>query len=131
MALFCDSRNLPAWEIVARVAKYAVDSIWSSFTTRGDLPMKKLFALALLGLFAYASAYAAENSQQNKMKACQAQAGEKKLEGQARQDYVNNCLKAKPEKSSSKNKMAECNAKTKGMSKEDADKARSECMKAT
>jgi len=27
--------------------------------------------------------------------------------------------------------MAECNAKTKGMSKDDAAKARSECMKAT
>ena len=93
--------------------------------------MKKLFALALLGLFACGSAYAAENSQQNKMKQCQAQAGEKKLEGQARQDYVNNCLKAKPAKETSKNKMAECNAKTKGMTKEEADKTRSECMKAS
>ena len=92
--------------------------------------MKKLFALALLGLFACGSAYAAENSQQNKMKQCQTQAGDKKLEGQARQDYVNNCLKAKPAKETSKNKMAECNAKTKGMTKDEANKARSECMKA-
>lgn len=99
--------------------------------------MQKLLGLGLLALFACASAYAADdaktmNSQQNKMKTCQAQAGEKKLEGQARQDYVNNCLKAKPAKTTdSKNKMAECNAKTKGMSKADADKARSECMKAS
>jgi hypothetical protein len=93
--------------------------------------MKRLFLLAAAALLACGSAYAAENSQQNKMKMCQTQAGDKKLEGQARQDYVNSCLKAKPEKSSSKNKMAECNAKTKGMSKADADKARSECMKAS
>jgi psiF repeat len=92
--------------------------------------MKKILVLAAAALLACGGAYAAENSQQNKMKMCQTQAGEKKLEGQARQDYVNNCLKAKPEKSS-KNKMAECNAKTKGMSKADADKARSECMKAS
>jgi hypothetical protein len=70
----------------------------------------------------------ATNSQQAKMKTCQAEATDKKLEGKARQDYVNNCLKAKPAKSN--NKMAECNAKTKGMSKPEADKARSECMKA-
>jgi hypothetical protein len=94
--------------------------------------MTRLFVLAIAGLFA-CGAYAADekaaaNPQQEKMKACQAQAGEKKLEGKARQDYVNNCLKAKP--ATSKNKMAECNAKTKGMSKADADKARSECMKA-
>jgi hypothetical protein len=95
--------------------------------------MTRLLVLALAGLFA-CGAYAAEekaaNPQQEKMKACQAQAGEKKLEGKARQDYVNNCLKAKPAASTSKNKMAECNAKTKGLSKAEADKVRSECMKA-
>ena len=100
--------------------------------------MKKLLAVMLAGLFTCVSAYAADtktdaktdamNPQQNKMKACQAEAGDKKLEGKARQDYVNNCLKAKPAKA--KSKMAECNAKTKGMSKADADKMRSECMKA-
>jgi len=100
--------------------------------------MKKLLAVMLAGLFTCVSAYAAGtktdaktdamNPQQNKMKACQAEAGDKKLEGKARQDYVNDCLKAKPAKA--KSKMAECNAKTKGMSKADADKMRSECMKA-
>jgi hypothetical protein len=43
---------------------------------------------------------------------------------------VNQCLKAKPAKASTSNKMAECNAKTKGMTKAEASKARSECMKA-
>jgi len=111
--------------------------------------MKKLLVVVMAGLFACATAYAADtktdakktdamksdtmksdamNPQQSKMKTCQAEAGDKKLEGKARQDYVNNCLKAKPAKA--KSKMAECNAKTKGMSKADADKARSECMKA-
>ena len=39
--------------------------------------------------------------------------------------------KPAPAAEKSNNKMAACNAKTKGMSKEDANKARSECMKAT
>ena len=97
--------------------------------------MKKLLVLTLASLFACATAYAADdkvapktNTQQTKMATCQKEAGDKKLEGKARQDYVNDCLKAKPAKA--KSKMAECNAKTKGMSKADADKTRSECMKA-
>jgi hypothetical protein len=105
--------------------------------------MKSLTALTLAGLFACGTAFAADtkapdaktteaktaNSQQNKMTTCQAQATEKKLESKARQDYVNNCLKAKPAAEPPKNKMAMCNEKTKGMTKVEADKARSECMK--
>jgi hypothetical protein len=104
--------------------------------------MKTLVALTLAGLLACGTAFAADtkapdaktseaktNSQQNKMSACQAQATEKKLESKARQDYVNNCLKAKPAAEPPKNKMAMCNEKTKGMTKVEADKARSECMK--
>ena len=98
--------------------------------------MKKILVLSLASLFACGMAYAADdkmapkaaNTQQTKMATCQKEAGDKKLEGKARQDYVNDCLKAKPAKA--KSKMAECNAKTKGMSKADADKTRSECMKA-
>jgi hypothetical protein len=105
--------------------------------------MKKALTLGLLALFACAPAFAADtkaadakapdtkmNSQQSKMGACQAQATEKKLESTARQDYVNNCLKAKPVAEKPKSKMAMCNEKTKGMTKDDAAKARSECMKA-
>ena len=95
--------------------------------------MKKLFALTLLSLFASGGAFAAANEgtnpQQEKMKTCQAQATEKKLEKQARQDYVNTCLKAKPAKQESK--MAMCNKKTAGMNKDDRAKAQSECMKAS
>ncbi|HET8876891.1 MAG TPA: PsiF family protein [Casimicrobiaceae bacterium] len=93
--------------------------------------MNKLLPLIVLSLVATFAmpANAADNKQNTKMSACQAQAGEKKLEGKDRQNFVNQCLKAKPAKAQSK--MAECNAKTKGMSKDDAAKARSECMKAT
>jgi hypothetical protein len=64
------------------------------------------------------------------MATCQAEAGAKKLESKARQDYVSNCLKAKPvAEAKPKSKMAECNTKTKGMAKEEANKARAECMK--
>jgi psiF repeat-containing protein len=99
--------------------------------------MKKLFALALVGLFACGSAFAADtktadkkadsmmNSQQNKMKACNDQAGDKK--GDERKAFMKTCLSAKAEKP--KSKMAMCNEKTKGMAKADADKMRSECMK--
>jgi hypothetical protein len=101
--------------------------------------MKKLLAVTLAGLFACAAAYAADdkmapkaNTQQTKMATCQAEAGDKKLEGKARQEYVNNCLKAKPAMAEKpKSKMAMCNEKTKGMTKPEADKARSECMKAS
>ena len=93
--------------------------------------MTKLTPLLAFALAAaVAMPAAAANKQNTKMSDCQAQAGEKKLEGKDRQNFVNQCLKAKPTKASSSNKMAECNAKTKGMSKDEAAKARSECMKA-
>ncbi len=94
--------------------------------------MKQLLALMLVAAVAAAApAMAAENAQQNKMKTCQAQAGEKKLEGKARQDYVNNCLKAKPEAKPEKkeSKMAMCNRQTAGLKGEARSKAQSECMK--
>jgi hypothetical protein len=93
--------------------------------------MNKLLSLLVFSLAAaltMPAVAATANKQQSKMSDCQAQAGDKKLEGKDRQAFVNQCLKAKPVKAQSK--MAECNAKTKGMSKADASKARSECMKA-
>jgi hypothetical protein len=99
--------------------------------------MKKTLTLALLAVFACVPAFAADekaapksNTQQTKMATCQAQATEKKLESKARQEFVNNCLKAKPVVAEKpKSKMAMCNEKTKGMTKADADKTRSECLK--
>lgn len=94
--------------------------------------MNKLLSLVVLSLVMTVAmpAAAAGNKQNTKMSDCQAQAGEKKLEGKDRQNFVNQCLKAKPATKST-SKMAECNAKTKGMTKAEASKARSECMKAS
>jgi len=113
--------------------------------------MKTILTLVLAGLFACGSALAADTkdtkaaaadtktaasdkapsdaqkAQQDKMKTCNDQAGDKK--GDERKAFMKTCLSAKPEKP--KSKMAMCNEKTKGMSKADADKARSECMKAS
>lgn len=98
--------------------------------------MKKLFALTLVGLFAWGSAFAADtkadanktdamNSQQDKMKACNEKAADKK--GDERKAFMKTCLSAKPEKP--KSKMAMCNEKTAGMKADERAKAQSECMK--
>jgi hypothetical protein len=102
--------------------------------------MKPLLTLALFAVLACASAYAADtttsatapaakNSQQDKMTACNAKAGD--MKGDERKAFMKTCLSATPAPAPAQpqNKMAECNAKTKGMTKADADKARSECMK--
>lgn len=90
--------------------------------------MKKLLALFMAGAFfaVAAPAMAADNPQQEKMKACNAQAGDKK--GDERKAFMSTCLKAKPVKAESK--MSMCNKKTAGMAKEERAKAQSECMKA-
>jgi len=128
-------------EIVASGVNDAVDwpgiAFYKSNSDSRRPLMKKLLVLTLASLFACA-AYAADdkmapkaNTQQTKMATCQKEAGDKKLEGKARQDFVNNCLKAKPAVAEKpKSKLAMCNEKTKGMTKAEADKTRSECMKA-
>jgi pentapeptide MXKDX repeat protein len=72
------------------------------------------------------------NPQQEKMKACNAQAGDKK--GDDRKAFMKTCLSAKPMAAAApakpESKMAMCNKKTAGMNKEDRAKAQSECMKA-
>jgi hypothetical protein len=91
--------------------------------------MKKLLTLSLLSLFASGGAFAATDTttpQQEKMKACNASAGDKK--GDDRKAYMKTCLSAKPAKPESK--MAMCNKKTAGMKADERAKAQSECMKA-
>ncbi len=89
--------------------------------------MKRILALTILGLFAAAAtpAMAAENAQQERMKACNAEAGDKK--GDERKKFMSNCLSAK--KKESENKMAACNTKSKGMTGDDHKKFMSDCMK--
>jgi len=96
--------------------------------------MNRILVLAAAVMLACGSAYAADkketsNSQQDKMKMCNDQAGDKK--GDERKAFMKTCLSAKPAAEKPKSKMAMCNEKTKGMSKADADKTRSECMKAS
>ena len=54
--------------------------------------MKKFLALTILGLFAVAATPAlAENSQQERMKACNKEAGDKK--GDDRKNFMSDCMK--------------------------------------
>jgi len=90
--------------------------------------MKKLLAYSLLAVFAAATpALAADNPQQERMKACNAKAGDKK--GDERKAFMKDCLSS--EKKASDNKMATCNTKSKGMKADERKKFMSECMKGT
>jgi hypothetical protein len=62
-------------------------------------------------------------------KVCTDQAAEKKLAGAAKSSFIKKCVETPKSVEAPKSKMAMCNEKTKGMTKADADKARSECMK--
>jgi len=90
--------------------------------------MKKLLALTLLSACAALAtpAFAAENAQQERMKTCNAKAGD--MKGDERKTFMSDCLSS--EKKTYDNKMAACNAKTKGLKKDEANKVRGECMKA-
>ena len=91
--------------------------------------MKKILAVTILGLFTASAlpALAAENAQQERMKTCNAKAGDKK--GDERKAFMSDCLSN--EKKASDNKMATCNTKSKGLKGEEHKKFMSECMKAT
>ena len=90
--------------------------------------MKKFLASILLGAFAAVATpvLAAENAQQERMKACNKEAGEKK--GDDRKKFMSTCLSDK--KKASDNKMAACNTKSKGMKADEHKKFMSDCMKA-
>jgi psiF repeat len=91
--------------------------------------MKKLLALTLIGALAAVAtpAFSAENAQQERMKTCNAKAGDKK--GDDRKAFMKECLSA--DKKQSDNKMAACNTKSKGMKADERKKFMSECMKGT
>ena len=99
--------------------------------------MKTLITTLALAACAFA-AHAADdaknpNSQQSKMAACQKEAGDKHLESKARQDYVNECLKAKPQAPAKQKtqgeKMGACSheAAVKGLKGDERNKYMSEC----
>lgn len=72
------------------------------------------------------------NPQQNRMASCQKEAGDKKLEGAKRQEFVNQCLKNKPEPTSQGAKLGACSkeAAAKGLKGDERNKYLSECAKA-
>ncbi len=78
---------------------------------------------------------AAQKRQQERMKDCNAQAGDKKLEGDERKKFMSSCLKGGSEKSgklsAQQEKMRACNkqASDKKLKGDDRKKFMSECLK--
>jgi hypothetical protein len=94
-------------------------------------PVKIVMAIVLavgVGLVAapsFAADAATPNPQQERMKTCNAKAGDKK--GDERKKFMSDCLSA--EKKADDNRMAECNTKSKGMKGDERNKFMSECLK--
>jgi uncharacterized membrane protein len=99
--------------------------------------MKRLLVLAAASLFALGLAPTAmAGAQQDKMKACNADAKTKDLKGDERKAFMKECLSAKKAeeqsaKTTQQEKMKACNAdaKTKALKGPDRKKFMSECLK--
>ena len=95
--------------------------------------IKRFLTVALIGAFAAtaAPAFAADtaekpvNAQQERMKTCNAKAGD--MKGDARKTFMSKCLS--DEKQVYDSKMGECNAKSKGLKGDEHKKFMSDCMK--
>jgi hypothetical protein len=93
--------------------------------------MKKLiFALMIATPFMMNAAHAA-TEQQNKMAACNKEAGDKK--GDERKAFMKDCLSAKPKASAAQlaqhDKMKTCSAEAKGKTGDERKKFMSTCLK--
>ena len=100
--------------------------------------MKRLLVLAAASLFAFglASSAMALTPQQEKMKACNAEAKTKALKGDERKAFMKECLSAKKAdepkaKTTQQDKMKSCNtdATTKKLKGEERKKFMAECLK--
>ncbi|MBK7424207.1 MAG: phosphate-starvation-inducible protein PsiF [Propionivibrio sp.] len=103
--------------------------------------MKNMIALIAFA-FAMGSAFAADQekkapspaqqAQQDKMKACNADAGSKALKGDERKKFMSECLSSKPASATQQDKMKTCNAEagTKALKGDERKKFMSECLKA-
>jgi hypothetical protein len=74
---------------------------------------------------------AAQKKQQERMKACNDQAGAKKMEGDARKKFMSACLKGEEKMTPQQARMKECNkqASDKQMKGDDRKKFMSACLK--
>ncbi|OQW57232.1 MAG: hypothetical protein A4S17_12845 [Proteobacteria bacterium HN_bin10] len=98
--------------------------------------MSRLFALfgfvAMLTLVSAPFSTVHAGAQQNKMKECNAKAGDKK--GDERKAFMSECLSAKPAKAeaagggSQQNKMKECNVKAGQLKGDERKKFMSDCL---
>jgi hypothetical protein len=103
--------------------------------------MKIVIALTALA-FISGSAFAADQekktptpaqqAQQDKMKACNADAGKKELKGDDRKKFMSECLGSKPAPATQQDKMKSCNADagSKSLKGDERKKFMSECLKA-
>ena len=75
---------------------------------------------------------AAQKAQQDKMKSCNAEAGEKQLKGDERKKFMKECLGAKPAHATQQDKMKACNAEAgeKQLKGDERKKFMSGCLKA-
>jgi hypothetical protein len=92
-----------------------------------------VFTLSLLAAY---STVALAGAQQEKMKACNQEAGKNGLRGEERKKFMSSCLsgratEAKPQRTSQETKMKECDreAKDKDLTGDDHQKFMSECLK--
>ena len=105
--------------------------------------MKKLISSAIVAIFALSASSAfAANAQQEKMKACNKEAGEKALKGDERKKFMSECLKAgggaAPAATAApaagplapKDAMKACNGAAKDKKGDERKKFMSECLKA-
>lgn len=93
--------------------------------------MKRVLSALLLALPIVLSPAFAATEQQNKMAACNKEAGDKK--GDERKAFMKDCLSSKPKVSAAQkaqqDKMKSCNAEAKGMKGDERKKFMSECLK--
>ena len=102
--------------------------------------MKALIALVAL-TFATCGAFAADKekkapspaqlAQQEKMKSCNAEAGQKELKGDERKKFMSECIGAKSAPATQQNKMKSCNAEagTKALKGDERKQFMKECLK--
>ena len=93
--------------------------------------MKKLAGAFLLALPVLFNPAFAATEQQNKMAACNKEAGDRK--GDERKAFMKECLSSKPKMSDAQKaqqeKMKTCNAEAKGKTGDERKKFMSECLK--